>query len=123
MLGRRDFSRFVVALCFGSSLMAGQSDGTQSSLPFRSSARLVVLDVTVSDGSDHPVANLSAKDFTVLEDGIPQRIESFERPEAHTLAAHQTQGGDLWQARGETAPVTILVLDELNTAFQDTTFA
>src|SRR5215471_2711976 len=38
---------------------------------------LVNLDISVTDKHRHPVRNLTSKDFTVLEDGVPQKIESF----------------------------------------------
>lgn len=41
-------------------------------------ARLVVLDVVVTDGKGHPVTGLKQKDFKLLEDGQPQTVKSFE---------------------------------------------
>ena len=40
-------------------------------------ARLVVLDVVVTDGKGHPVQGLKAEDFRLLEDGQEQRLSSF----------------------------------------------
>src|SRR5215510_3463244 len=45
--------------------------------PVRIGVDLVNLDISVTDKHRHPVRNLTAKDFTVLEDGVPQKIESF----------------------------------------------
>ena len=45
--------------------------------PVRIGIDLVNLDISVTDKHRHPVRNLTAKDFTVLEDGVPQKIESF----------------------------------------------
>src|SRR5262245_22022780 len=45
--------------------------------PVRLGINLVTLDVAVTDKRRHPIHNLTAKDFTVLEDGVPQKIESF----------------------------------------------
>jgi len=43
----------------------------------RSSVSLVVLGATVRDGKGSPVAGLVKDDFEVLEDKVPQQIESF----------------------------------------------
>ena len=44
---------------------------------FRSRATLVPLDVQVLDSGGQPIADLTAADFTVLEDGVPQHISHF----------------------------------------------
>jgi len=41
-------------------------------------AKLVVVDVTVSDKNGNPIHNLKKVDFTVLENGNPQTIGSFD---------------------------------------------
>jgi len=75
----------------------------------RSITRAVVVDVTVSDKQGRPVGNLSKTDFTVLENGVPQKIASFEaiRPKAEDLPASQT----------------VILLDELNSQFTDMAYA
>src|ERR1700749_78116 len=45
---------------------------------FTSSTQLVVETVTVNDKSGKPIEGLTAKDFTVTEDGAPQTIKFFE---------------------------------------------
>lgn len=51
----------------------------QSSQPpvFRGRVALVTIDVRVVDPQGHPVPDLNADDFTVLEDGVPQSISHF----------------------------------------------
>ena len=50
-----------------------------SAIPvFKSGTSLVVVDVTVRDKGGKPIDNLKASDFTVLEDGKPQKISVFE---------------------------------------------
>jgi VWFA-related protein len=48
---------------------------------FSTSTQLVVEDVTVNDKSGKPIQGLTAKDFTVTEDGAPQAIKFFEYQE------------------------------------------
>jgi VWFA-related protein len=44
---------------------------------FRSGITLIEVDVAVLDGARRPVRGLSAADFTILEDGVPQEIQTF----------------------------------------------
>ena len=55
---------------------APQSEG--SGLVIRQSVRRVIVDVVVSDSNGQPVSGLTADDFSVAEDGKPQRIRSFD---------------------------------------------
>src|ERR1700686_3107725 len=52
--------------------------GQNKPATFQSSTQLVVETVTVKDKSGNPVEGLTAKDFTVTEDGVPQTIRFFE---------------------------------------------
>src|SRR5689334_12549737 len=45
---------------------------------FKANANLVILDVTAKDKGGLTVEGLKADDFTVLEDGKPQKITVFE---------------------------------------------
>jgi VWFA-related protein len=59
---------------------AGSRPAAQQQPPppvFRSETQLVTVDVVVRDSSGSIVRGLTAGDFTVLEDGRPQRIETF----------------------------------------------
>jgi VWFA-related protein len=59
---------------------------------FRTGAELVRVDVTVIDSKGHPVTTLTADDFTVEEDGAPQKIQSFKFIE-HT--GQRVEGDDV----------------------------
>lgn len=75
----------------------------------------VFLDVTVLDKQGHPVMiGLNKDDFTITEDKKPERIFSFEAPESHVMG---TNAKDV-NPDGK-APVTIIVLDLLNSSFSD----
>lgn len=93
-------------------------------------ARLVVLDVVVTDKDGNPVRDLGKDDFSIFEDGVKQKIRSFEGPSAHVLPpalAASTDPNAVFDPAKPTAfgrsPVTVLVLDQLNTQFADSAFA
>lgn len=82
---------------------------------FRVTSSLVYLDVTVLDKKGNPVVSgLTKDDFHITQDKTPQPIFSFEAPQAHVV--NNNSGADNPSGK---APVTILVLDQLNSRFQD----
>ena len=97
----------------------------QSPIPtIRVETREVVLDVVVTDEHGHFVTGLTRDDFTVLEDKVKQRLVAFQAPEGHAMPADAPavrSTADL--QRIGNAPVTVLVLDELNTSFADMAYA
>src|SRR5512146_530907 len=71
----------LVALLLCAALCAGQMPAQtprQRQYTFRALSELVLVNVTVRDRKGNPVRGLTANDFTVLEDGKPQRIASFD---------------------------------------------
>lgn len=120
----------AVPLLGGQSASPSPVGAVQAPSPsFRVNARLVVLDLVVTDKAGAPVEGLTAGDFKVWEQGQPQRIRSFEPPAAHALpsapaAASPAAGFDPAQpASFGNAPVTLLILDQINTHFADSSFA
>jgi len=81
-------------------------------LVLHSTTRAVVLDIVVTDQTGKPVGNLSKSDFTILEDGVAQEIASFETPGVHLHPLSYVEQSQ-----------TVLVLDEMNTRFEDLAFA
>lgn len=57
---------------------------------FRSSVDLRQLDVTVLDKDRRPVRDLTARDFTITEDGVPQKIDAFSFVEVADTARTDT---------------------------------
>jgi VWFA-related protein len=109
----------ILSTVFPVPLISSQEPPPSSPAPtFQSTSSLVVLDVTVLDKKGHPVSSgLTKDDFTVTEDKKAQHIFSFEAPQVHVMDANA--GDD--NAEGK-APLTIIVLDLLNSSFQDFAF-
>jgi VWFA-related protein len=92
-----------------------------SSPSLTTGTKLVVVDVVVTDNKQNPVHNLTASDFTVLENNVPEHIKSFEE---HTTASSAKPDPPLVLPPGNftnytsvpaNAPLNILLLDTLNT--------
>jgi VWFA-related protein len=72
---------------------------------FRTSTTAAVVDVIVRDRSGRPVQGLTEEDFEILEDGIQQRIISFESHTPHPHIAREKAGEDLRRPAQRAAPV------------------
>jgi VWFA-related protein len=115
---------FLISLCFAQEPVTPPEEAPVATL--RSTTRLVVLDVVVTDKSGNPVRNLSKDDFTILEDGKPQGVASFEPPEQHAPVPVGEEAKVSQQAASpalSSSALTILVLDELDTQLLDQFFA
>jgi VWFA-related protein len=87
-------------------------------------ARLVLLDIVVTDQQGNLVTNLNKDDFEVTEDKHPQQIRSLDRPFAQRPAKPVPISSTAELDRLEpNAPVTILVVDELVTSGEVVRFA
>jgi VWFA-related protein len=90
-------------------------------------SQLVILDVTLMDANGKPVNDLRPDEFRITEKGAPQTIMSFEPPAAHMLPPADlgrivvNSSADL--PKIGSAPVTLIVLDELNMSFSDRAYA
>ena len=111
--------------------MAAQSSVQTSPVPeratsvtIRAHAKLVSVDVVVTDRDHHPVHDLKQQDFAVFENGHPQNINSFTESKATPPAAIKLPAmprgyftNDL--PRPTSNAVNILLLDALNTPMMD----
>ncbi len=90
----------------------------------RRNARLVILDVVVTDHKGNLIKDLKREDFHVTESKEDQTILNFEETGSHlpdpTSAIDSTADLDRVAPR---APVNIILLDEFNTRFEDMAFA
>ena len=96
----------------------------EGSVKFTSRAELVLVPVVVKDKSGNFVTGLSADDFTVMENGQPQKISTFEevRPSASPVQRPRLAPLEYTNAvTGGSSPrrMTIIALDLVNTPFLD----
>ena len=103
---------------------------------FKTSTRLVVVDVVVTDKKGSPVRDLKREDFRVLEDGREQQLKVFE--EHHSNGALTVPAPALKSPTPTTpstteatnagqehagAALSVILFDALNTASSDQSFA
>jgi len=123
-------SFLVAALCLyvlPASLRAQVTAPPSSSTTLHASARLVVVDVVVTDAQGNPVKGLPKSAFHVTESGKPQTIGSFE--EHSSASANRSASLPPLQpgvftntaSTGDSA-LNVLLLDRVNTPVQDQMF-
>ncbi|MGH9521807.1 MAG: VWA domain-containing protein [Terriglobales bacterium] len=81
-------NRFIAAVLITAiavpPLLAQQAKPAQQKLPsqtlyrFKAESELVLVNVIARDKDGNPVRNLTKDDFTVMEDGKPQKVQSFD---------------------------------------------
>lgn len=92
----------IVTIGVSPLLTRGQSIPPDQDEVIRFRSNEVKLDVVVKDKKGRPIRDLKAADFEVLEDGVPQKVESFRFVTRETNPAKtETKDGKV-----ETAPVT-----------------
>jgi VWFA-related protein len=100
---------------------SGQQAPVVPELSIRATTRLVTVDTIVTGADSRPVSGLTKEDFTILEDGKPQKIAFFSY-----VAAQQKPAAppprlrpDVFTNRPEyhsaNGPLVIILLDGLNT--------
>src|ERR1041384_8177544 len=67
----------IVSTAFSTVLTRAQTPAQDQDDVIRVRSNEVRLDVVVKDKKGRPIRDLKATDFEVLEDGVPQKIESF----------------------------------------------
>jgi VWFA-related protein len=68
----------LIAAALATASLSAQQPAPQQPPVFRAEANLVRVDVTVVDRHGEPVTTLTAEDFAVEEDGVPQTVQSFK---------------------------------------------
>jgi VWFA-related protein len=75
---RRPFVAIAGAISLSLGIAAAQQQPPQSSPTFRTEAELVIVDAVVVDGSGNPVPDLTAADFEVRDEDVPQKVQLFQ---------------------------------------------
>jgi VWFA-related protein len=124
MLRLLAFYFFVAAISIGT--LAQDAGPKQSGVLLHSRAQLVVVDVIVTGNDIRPVHGLKMNDFSLLEDGKGQTIQSLEEHSAATVAK-ETKPAIVnapgiftnYTAVPTSSAINVLLLDTLNTAATD----
>src|SRR6266849_1940438 len=75
---RRAISFLLIPILPLAPQQIGHNTASKEDATFKVSTQLVVETVVVKDKSGNPVEGLTAKDFTITENGVPQTIKFFE---------------------------------------------
>ena len=124
-LGLRKLAILVLPLLTGLFLRAQAPDSQVPVPTIRANTRMILLSVVATDESG-PVTDLSAEDFSVIEDGKAQKLSAFQF-EKPTLSEQKASSDPLppnvYTNRPSylrpSGPLTILLLDALNTPVRD----
>jgi VWFA-related protein len=127
---------FILGLLLGTPALAQQapSPPAAQSSPrtpsvLRATTRLVQVSVVVQDKKGNPVPGLKKTDFSLQDEGVPQEIAFFSGEfEANRPAKPVSVPANIFSNRFEQAghapgAVTAILLDMLNTSFEDQSYA
>jgi VWFA-related protein len=118
----------AISLCAPVAAAGQSTQAAPATTTIRAETNLVVEDVTVTDAHGNPVHNLTAADFTLLEDRSAQTIKAFEEHTANdAVKAPQTprlpnpEPGVFTNSSRipATGSLNIVLLDQLNTPMAD----
>jgi VWFA-related protein len=125
----------MMAFCAGEAALSAQApaaqapEGSKNPYVFKTSSRLVLVDVVATNGKGEPVTDLAAHDFTLIEDGHPQTLSSFGFHSGESAAGQAEAGLALAPpAPGVVTNVpryknarswNVIVLDSLNSPMLD----
>jgi VWFA-related protein len=116
----------IVYLSFNAWAQASQSNSNLPPPTIRVTTHMVLVDVVVTDKQGKPIAGLHPEDFVLEENGKPQKIASLLTPSEITPPAPQLPPGiysNRAQYRSSGGPITVILLDALNTPFTDQAYA
>jgi len=119
---------FLTALfCLRPELALAQNQAPPSRPTFRTTTRLVVVDVVATDEKGSPVKDLKAEDFVVSENKEPQKLVdfSFHQPgniatASHQLAPNVFSNSPLYSGNSS---LNVILLDAINTDFSNHAYA
>ena len=116
--------------CISSALiLSGVLAAQDAPVILKSTTRLVQVSVVVQDHKGVPVADLKKENFLVKDNGKPQKISEFsvesngKLPSAPEKLPPNIFTNELEQRAGTPSSVTIILLDALNTKWEDQAYA
>ena len=119
--------RAVLLLSFLAVLAAStelaQENATQGGVVLRAETRLVELSVVAQDSSGRAVTDLSRNDFTLYDNGKPVPIDEFSAVSFQRAPAATLPPNTFSNRVGGQPIITVVLLDGLNTSFQDQSWA
>ena len=117
----------VVLFCLQAQGMFAQNQTGSAPQTFRTTTRLVVVDVVATDEKGSPVKDLTAEDFVVKENDAPQKVVdfSFHQPGGVKVASHQPapnvfSNEPLYSGNSS---LNVILLDAINTDFSNHAYA
>jgi len=121
--------RIILLLALGAPGVQHAQEAEKSILTLHKTTQIVAVDVVVTDQSGAPVRGLTQKDFRLFESGVAQPLSTVEehsgvpaRPEAVTeTLRHGVYTNH--QVNPESGPLCVLLIDSLNTALADQSYA
>ena len=123
---------FLFIFAFNNSDAFGQDTPTapeyKSQTVIRATTRLVVVDLVATSAKGGAVTDLKQEDFTVTENGVPQKIATFtfSKPAAHPQAVPQQLPPGVisnFPAYKTATSFNVILLDAINTDFSSHAYA
>ena len=107
----------LISIALSDASAVRQATSQPSSPKFRSGVDVVLMDVSVLDPERRPVRGLSSSDFTVLEEGKPQPIVSFEEldspePDGSLVPWMREVAPDVRSNAADERRILLLILDD-----------
>jgi VWFA-related protein len=113
--------------CLQPQKMLAQNQASPSGPTFRTTTRLVVVDVVATDEKGSPIKDLKAEDFVVKENNEQQKVAdfSFHQPgnvatASHQLAPNVFSNSPLYSGNSS---LNVILLDAINTDFSNHAYA
>lgn len=139
MPNTKNISRLALLVCFaafflGPSLAQQRQDSKTAPQAgpgpaVRVTTRLVQVNVVVHNSKGEPVSGLKKEDFLLFDKGQPEQIALFsaqtteDRTQPASALPANTFSNRIEERTNAPTSVTVILLDELNTRFQDSSYA
>jgi VWFA-related protein len=126
----QSLGRSLVVLLASSSLCAQQAQQSAPSIPsptIRVTTHMVLVDAVVTDKQGKAITGLHPEDFVIEENGKTQKVSSLTTTTENTLGPAAALPPGIYsnrpQDRSSGTPITVMLLDAVNTPFTDQSYA